>query len=52
MHLMKFNVFDAVKLLREHSRHNQSVESLSMIMLPVINQHLRNQDENRYSMQQ
>ncbi|CAF0954028.1 unnamed protein product [Adineta steineri] len=49
---------DAVKLLREHWRHNQSdiqnqsVESLSMIMPPMINQLLEDQDEDKYSMQQ
>ncbi|CAF3840853.1 unnamed protein product [Adineta steineri] len=51
---------DAVKLLREHWRHiqsdahNQSVESLSMIMPPLINQLLgdQDQDEDKYSMQQ
>ncbi|CAF0747296.1 unnamed protein product [Adineta steineri] len=49
---------DAVKLLREHWRHNQSdiqnqsVESLSMIMPAMINQLLEDQDEDKYSMQQ
>ncbi|CAF3553714.1 unnamed protein product [Adineta steineri] len=51
---------DAVKLLREHWRHiqsdahNQSVESLSMIMPPLINQLLgdQDQDEDKYPMQQ
>ncbi|CAF1250511.1 unnamed protein product [Adineta steineri] len=49
---------DAVKLLREHWRHNQSdahnqsVESLTMIMPPMINQLLEDQDEDKYSMQQ
>ncbi|CAF1271625.1 unnamed protein product [Adineta steineri] len=49
---------DAVKLLREHWRHNQSdahnqsVESLSMILPPVINQLFEDLDEDKYSMQQ
>ncbi|CAF0937006.1 unnamed protein product [Adineta steineri] len=49
---------DAVKLLREYWRHNQSdvqnqsVDSLSMIMPPMINQPFEDQDEDKYSMQQ
>ncbi|CAF1193664.1 unnamed protein product [Adineta steineri] len=49
---------DAVKLLREYWRYNQSdvqnqsVESLSMIMPPMINQILEDQDDDKYSMQQ
>ncbi|CAF1167147.1 unnamed protein product [Adineta steineri] len=58
MHLMKFNVLNAVKLLRGHWRHsqsdahNQSVESLTMIMPPMINQLLEDLDQDKYSMQQ
>ncbi|CAF3903043.1 unnamed protein product [Rotaria sordida] len=46
---------DAVKLLREHLRQiqsnglNQSIESLSMIMPPMINQLLQDQDEDKYA---
>ncbi|CAF1009782.1 unnamed protein product [Adineta steineri] len=49
---------DAVKLLREYWRHNQSdaqnqsVESLSMILPPMINQLLGDQDDDKYPMQQ
>ncbi|CAF1368198.1 unnamed protein product [Adineta steineri] len=49
---------DAVKLLREYWRHNQSdvqnqsVDSLSMIMPSMMNQLPEDQDEDKYSMQQ
>ncbi|UJR18964.1 hypothetical protein I4U23_022093 [Adineta vaga] len=51
---------DAMKLLREYRRHNQSdgqnqsVESLSMIMPPMLNQILedQHQNEDKYSMPQ